>query len=43
MSKEKELDLFDEDVRDRDISSITRLFRDIKQYRKSAEFMKKLD
>lgn len=43
MSKKKELDLFEESVRDKDISSITRLFRDIKQYRKSAEFMKKLE
>ena len=43
MSKNKQLDLFYEDVRDKDISSITRLFRDIKLYRKCSEFKKKLD
>lgn len=43
MSKGKELDLFDGDVRDKDISSITRLFQDVKRYRNSTEFMKKLD
>jgi len=43
MSKGKEQNLFEDAVRDKDISSITRLFRDVKQYRKSADFMKKLD
>ena len=43
MSKVKQQDLFDEDVRDKDISSITRLFQDVKRYRNSFEFQKKLD
>ena len=42
MSEEKQLELF-EDNRDKDISSIDRLFRDVKRYRKSSEFKKKLD
>lgn len=32
-----------EDYRDKDISSITRLFQEIQEYRNSAEFMKKLE
>ena len=43
MSKDKELNLNDKDIRDKDISSITRLFQEIKEYRNSAEFMKKLE
>ena len=43
MSEKKQLDLFDRDIRDKDISSITRLFQDVKRYRNSIEFMKKLD
>lgn len=42
MSEEKQLELF-KDNRDKDISSIDRLFRDVKRYRKSSEFKKKLD
>ena len=42
MIESKQLDLFD-DVRDKDISSIDRLFRDVKKYRNSSEFQKKLD
>lgn len=43
MSNKKQLDLFDEEKRDKDISSIDRLFRDVKRYRKCSEFKKKLD
>lgn len=43
MGETKQLDLFDKDIRDKDISSITRLFQDIKSYRKSAVFKMKLD
>lgn len=43
MEDNKQLELFDEDVRDKDISSITRLFRDVKRYRNSTEFRKKLE
>lgn len=42
MMESKQLDLFN-DVHDKDISSIDRLFRDVKRYRKSSEFKKKLD
>ena len=42
MMEDKQLDLFN-DERDKDISSIDRLFRDVKRYRKSSEFKKKLD
>lgn len=43
MSESMQLDLFDNDVRDKDISSIDRLFHDIKRYRKCSEFKKKLE
>lgn len=42
MKEDQQLDMFN-DVRDKDISSIDRLFRDVKRYRKSSEFKKKLD
>lgn len=42
MSEDHQLDLFN-DVRDKDISSIDRLFRDVKRFRKSSEFKQKLD
>ena len=43
MSEEKRQSQTDEEQRRRDISTIDRLFRDIKQYRRSEEFMKKLE
>ena len=43
MSNNKQPDLFDEEKRDKDISSIDRLFRDVKRYRKCSEFKKKLE
>ena len=43
MSEDTQLELFDQDYRDKDISSITRLFKDVKRYRNSSEFKKKLD
>lgn len=43
MSNKKQPDLFDEEKRDKDISSIDRLFRDVKRYRKCSEFKKKLE
>ena len=43
MSDDKQLDLFNKDVRDKDISSITRLFQEVKRYRNSIEFIKKLE
>ena len=42
MSEDKQLELFD-DILDKDISSIDRLFLDVKQYRKCSDFKKKLD
>ena len=41
--KEKQLENNDVQNRERELSSIDRLFRDVKMYRNSEEFMKKLD
>ena len=43
MSEDKEQIQINEEQRRKDISTIDRLFRDIKDYRRSEEFMKKLD
>ena len=43
MSEDKQLDLFDEEKRNKERTSIDRLFQDVKQYRNSAEFRKKLE
>ena len=43
MSEVKQQDLFDEEQRDKDLSTIDQLFKDIKRYRKSSEFRKKLE
>ena len=42
MSEDEKPNLTDEEQRKKDISTIDRLFRDIKEYRRSEEFMKKL-
>ena len=43
MSEEIQLDLFDEDLRDKEISTIDQLFKDVKRYRKCSEFQKRLE
>lgn len=43
MSEDKQLDLFDEEKRNKERTSIDRLFQDVKQYRNSSEFRKKLE
>ena len=43
MSKDKQLDLFENKDREKDIVSINRLFQDVKRYRKSANFKMMLD
>lgn len=43
MNKTKQLELFDKDVHDKDLSSIDRLYRDVKIYSNSSEFKKKLN
>lgn len=43
MDNDKQLDLFEEKKRNKDRASIDRLFQDVKQYRKSSEFRKKLE
>ena len=43
MSEVKQLELFDEEQRKEDISTINQLFRDVKRYRKGSEFQKRLE
>ena len=43
MSEEKQLDLFEEQKRNKELTSIDRLFQDVKRFRKSSEFRKKLE
>jgi len=43
MSEDKQLDLFNEEKRNKERTSIDRLFQDVKQYRNSSEFRKKLE
>ena len=43
MSESKQPGVSDVENRDKELSSIDRLFRDVKSYRKSSEFQKKLD
>ncbi len=43
MKDEQQLELFNDDIRDKDISTIDRLFLEVKQYRKCSEFKKKLE
>lgn len=43
MSESKQSGVSDVENRDKELSSIDRLFRDVKRYRKSSEFQKKLD
>ena len=43
MSEDKQLDLFDEDKRSKELSTIDQLFIDVKRYRKCSEFQKRLE
>ena len=43
MSEIKQLDLFDADERDKELSTIDQLFKDVKRYRKCSEFQKRLE
>ena len=43
MSEIKQMDLFDEEQRDKELSTIDQLFKDVKRYRKCSEFQKRLD
>ena len=43
MSEVKQLDLFDAEERDRELSTIDQLFKDVKRYRKCSEFQKRLE
>jgi hypothetical protein len=43
MSEVKQQELFDVDERDKELSTIDQLFKDIKRYRKCSEFRKKLE
>lgn len=43
MSEVKQLELFNEEQRKKDISTIDQLFKDVKRYRKGEEFQRKLD
>lgn len=43
MSEVKQLNLFDEEQRNKDLSTIDQLFKDVKRYRKCFEFRKKLE
>lgn len=43
MSEIKQMDLFDEEQRDKELSTIDQLFKDVKRYRKCSEFQKRLE
>lgn len=43
MSEAKQQDLFDEEQRDKELSTIDQLFKDVKRYRKCSEFQKRLE
>ena len=43
MSEDKQLDLFEVDERNKELSTIDQLFQDVKRYRKCSEFQKRLE
>jgi hypothetical protein len=43
MSEDKQKELIDNEQRKKELSTMDRLFKDIKEYRKSSEFLKKLE
>lgn len=43
ISEAKQRDLFDEEQRDKELSTIDQLFKDVKRYRKCSEFQKRLE